>query len=172
MARPDAPSVSLVRDAFWLLGDVDVLSQRFDARLACLTPRAEAAFAHLFPRSGESFVSVLLRAVDALGAEPEPEPGADADTQVQALARRLVDAGMHRRDLPLIATSLARAVRDSYTGEWTPALDGAWSAVGDWLGAGLQAAVGDGQPDEDEPAGPVDPLSTRLARLGLTRVGG
>jgi hypothetical protein len=139
--RPDDHHVALVRDSFWLLGDVDLLSQRFDARLACMTPRAEGAFVQLFPRRAERFVTALLRAVDALGAEPEPVPGADADSQGRSLAARLLSAGMQRGDFVHVGSSLQRAVRDSYAGEWTDDLDAAWTEVRDWLVAQLQAAT-------------------------------
>lgn len=139
MRRPDDHDIATVRDSFWLLGDVDLLSQRFDARLACMTPRAEAAFVQLFPRRAERFVTALLRAVDALGADPAPEPGADADSQLQALAARLLSAGMQRSDFVHVGSSLQRAVRDSHSGEWTDEIDEAWTAVRGWLVAGLQS---------------------------------
>jgi hypothetical protein len=138
--RPERHHAAAVRDSFWWLGDVDLLSQRFDARLACMTPRAESAFVQLFPRGAERFVTTLLRAVDALGADPEPEPAEDADSQVRSLAARLLSAGMQRPDFVHIGSSLHRAIRDSYTGQWAAELDRAWSQVCDWLVAGLQAA--------------------------------
>lgn len=138
MRRPDDHHIAAVRESFWLLGDVDLLSQRFDARLACMTPRAEGAFVQLFPRGAERFITALLRAVDALGADPAPEPGADADSQVHALATRLLSAGMQNGDFVHVGSSLLRAVRDSYAGEWTDDIDGAWTAVRDWLVARLQ----------------------------------
>lgn len=137
--RPDHAQIVLLRDAFWLLGDVDLLSQRFDARLACMTPRAEGTFVQLFPRGAERFVTVLLRAVDALGADPAPRPGTDAEAQLRALAVRLLSAGMQPVDFLHVGSSLYRAVRDSYTGEWTDDLDRAWTVVRDWLVARLQA---------------------------------
>lgn len=138
--RPEYRHTTAVRDSFWLLGDVDLLFQRFDARLACLTPRAEGAFVQLFPRGAECFVTTLLRAVDALGAEPEPAPAAEADSQVRSLAARLLSVGMQRPDFVHVGSSLYRAARESYTGEWTAELDQAWSQVCDWLVASLQAA--------------------------------
>lgn len=137
--RPDHAQIILLRDAFWLLGDVDLLSQRFDARLACMTPRAEGAFVQLFPRGAERFVTVLLRAVDALGADPAPQPGTDAEAQLRALAVRLLSAGMRPADFLHVGSSLYRAIRDSYTGEWTDDLDRAWTVARDWLVARLQA---------------------------------
>lgn len=142
MRRPEHHHVAAVRDSFWLLGDVDLLSQRFDARLACMTPRAEGAFVQLFPRGAERFVTALLRAVQALG-EPAPDPGADAETQVRSLAARLLSAGMQRPDFVHIGSSLLRAVRDSHAGEWTDDLDQSWTEIRDWLVTSLQAA-GDG----------------------------
>jgi hypothetical protein len=138
--RPDDHHIAAVRDSFWLLGDVDLLSQRFDARLACMTPRAEGAFVQLFPRGAERFVTALLRTVDALGADPAPQPGADADTQLRTLAARLLSAGLQRPDFVHVGSSLQRAVRDSYAGEWTDELDEGWAAVRDWLVATLKTA--------------------------------
>lgn len=140
MRRPERHHTATVRDSFWLLGDVDLLSQRFDARLACLTPRAEGAFVQVFPRGAERFVTTLLRAVDALGADPEPEPAADAESQLRSLAARLLSAGMQRPDFVYIGSSLYQAIRDSYVREWTAELDQAWARVRDWLVAGLQSA--------------------------------
>jgi hypothetical protein len=137
--RPDHDHIAAVRKSFWWLGDVDLLSQRFDARLACMTPRAEGAFVQLFPRHAERFVTALLRAVDALGADPAPEPEADAEVQLRALAARLLSAGMQRTDFVHVGSSLQRAVRESYAEEWTPVLDQAWTSVRDWLVATLQA---------------------------------
>lgn len=142
MRRPEHHDIAAVRESFWLLGDVDLLSQRFDARLACMTPRAEGAFVQLFPRGAERFVTALLRSVEALG-EPAPEPGADAETQVSSLAARLLSAGMQRPDFVHVGSSLLRAVRDSYTGEWTDDLDHSWTSVQEWLVTSLQTA-GDG----------------------------
>ena len=137
--RPDHDQIALLRDSFWLLGDVDLLSQRFDARLACMTPRAEGTFVQLFPRGAERFVTALLRAVDALDADPAPQPGTDAEAQLRALAVRLLSAGMQPADFLHVGSSLYRAVRDSYLGEWTDDLDRAWTIVRDWLVARLQA---------------------------------
>lgn len=141
ISRPDVDHVAAVREAFWLLGDVNLLSQRFDARLACLTPRAENAFGRLFPRGSERFVTALLRAVDALGAV-DPAPGTDAETQVRLLAERLLAVGMQHSDFVHIGSSLERAVRDSYAAEWTDDLDDAWTQVREWLVAGLQSVEG------------------------------
>jgi hypothetical protein len=168
--RPEHRHVVAVRDSFWLLGDVDLLSQRFDARLACMTPRAEGAFVRLFPRGEERFVTALLRAVDALGADPEPEPGAAADSQVRALAARLRSAGMQPPDFTHVGASLYRAVRDSCTGSWSDELDQAWVAVRDWLVGGLQA-TGDGAvapvaPFVMRPVADLD-LAARLDRLAV-----
>jgi hemoglobin-like flavoprotein len=152
--RPDDHHIAAVRDSFWLLGDVDLLSQRFDARLACMTPRAEGAFVQLFPRGAERFVTALLRAVDALGADPAPDPGADAGTQVRALAARLLSAGMQRSDFMHVGSSLQRAVRDSYSDEWTDDIDEAWTAVREWLVGALQS---------DQPANGGEPWAARRA---------
>jgi hypothetical protein len=152
--RPDHDHIVAVRESFWLLGDVDLLSQRFDARLACMTSRAEGAFVQLFPRHAERFVTALLRAVDALGADPEPEPGADADAQLWVLAVRLLSVGMQRADFVHVGSSLQRAVRDSYAGEWTTALDEAWTEVRAWLVATLQAV-------EEPGPGPVATWATQ-----------
>jgi hypothetical protein len=164
--RPEYDDIAAARESFWLLGDLDLLSQRFDARLACLTPRAEAAFAREFPRGGERFVTAVLRAVDALGAEHVPAPGADAESQVAQLALRLLAAGMQSPDFSHIGSSLHRAVRDSYAGEWTQRLDDAWGEVRAWLVTRLKAA--DAAPNVPAPA-VIDltgaDLAARLERL-------
>ncbi|HET9657119.1 MAG TPA: hypothetical protein VFP72_17335 [Kineosporiaceae bacterium] len=166
--RPDHDHIAAVRESFWLLGDVDLLSQRFDARLACLTPRAESAFARQFPRGGERFVTAVLRAVDALGPEHDPVPGADPESQVAQLAVRLMSAGMQRRDFLHLGSSLHRAVRDSYAGEWTDELDQAWNQVQRWLVSGLQAEGAAGE--AAAPTAVIDltgqNLAARLERLG------
>ncbi len=139
--RPDAASIAQVRRSFWLLGDLDMLSQRFDARLLCLTPRAEEVLRRLFPRDGERFITAVLRPVEALGAEHDPEPGADAEAQLRSLGARLHAVGLRQEDYAFIGLSLARAVRDSYSAEWTTTLGSAWSEIHNWLVPQLEAGA-------------------------------
>lgn len=139
--RPDQASVVLARRSFWLLGDLEEFSQRFDARLLCLTSRAEAALQHLFPRDSERFVTALLRPVEALGAEHEAESGPGAESQLRALGARLHSVGMQQEDYGFVGLSLARAVRDSYAAEWTTTLGSAWSEIHTWLVSQLEAGA-------------------------------
>jgi hypothetical protein len=126
-------SATVVRASFWYLGDVELLSQRFDARLLCLTPRAEEVHRRYFPRDGETLLSALLRPVEALAAAADGRREADGAGQLRALGARLARAGMRGQDFSYIGLSLVRAVRDSYTGPWTTSLAAAWAEVHQWI---------------------------------------
>ncbi len=139
--RPNAVCVEVARRSFWLLGDVDQLSQRFDARLLCLTFRAEEALRRHFPRDGERFVTALLRPIEALGAEHQPAAGDDAESQLRQLGAKLFTAGMDGEDYGFIGLSLVRAIRDSYSGEWSTKLGSAWSEIHNWLVPQLEAGA-------------------------------
>jgi hypothetical protein len=124
--EPDDESLQLVLDSFWLLGDVDQLAQRFDARLLLMVPAAANTLTYLYPRGGERFISALLRPVDALAAGSEAPDEAMASAQLRELGEQL---------------ALVRAVRDSYTSNWTTTLGSAWAAVQSWLVSLLQLGV-------------------------------
>jgi hypothetical protein len=151
--EPSRSNVAAVRTSFWYLGDVDLLSQRFDARLLCLTPRAEEVHRRHFPRDGEKFLSALLRPVEALAAVVEGHSEADGLGQLRTLGARLARAGMQGQDFSYIGLSLVRAVRDSYSGQWDTALGEAWSQVREWIVAGLTL----GAKDTDSSSAPLNP---------------
>lgn len=148
--EPSRSSVTAVHTSFWHLGDVELLSQRFEARLLCLTPRAEEVHRRHFPRDGERFLSALLRPVEALAAAADGHPEADGAGQLRALGARLARAGMYGQDFSYIGLSLVRAVRDSYTGQWNTSLGGAWSEIHQWIVSALVL----GSKDADSSSGP------------------
>lgn len=158
---PDADSIDLVRTSFWYLGDVDLLSQRFDARLLCLTPRAEEVLRRYFPREGERFVSALLRPIEALAAQRESRTDADAQAQLRALGARLHTAGMRGQDFSYIGLALVRAVRDSYSAQWNTTLGSAWSEIHNWIVPHLDLGARDADLADTERT-----LGARVMRLG------
>lgn len=158
---PDADSIGLVRTSFWYLGDIDLLSQRFDARLLCLTPRAEEVLRRYFPREGERFISALLRPIEALAAQREGRTDADAQAQLRALGARLHTAGMRGQDFSYIGLALVRAVRDSYSAQWNTTLGSAWSEIHNWIVPHLDLGARDADLADTERT-----LGARVMRLG------
>jgi hypothetical protein len=158
---PDEDSVTLVRTSFWYLGDVELLSQRFDARLLCLTPHAEEVLRRHFPRGGEWFISALLRPVEALVARRAGLPEADPEEQLRTLGARLYEAGMSGQDFSYIGLALVRAVRDSCSSPWTTALGAAWSEIHNWVVPHLSLGAREAELGETERT-----LGARAMRLG------
>jgi len=140
--RPDPRTIRFVRESFWRLGDVDQLADRFDTHLRALTPRADEALATHFPVDGERCVTAILRAVEALGAEIESQSGADPEGQLRALGIELYRAGLEEEDQANLGHALVRAVRDSYSEDWSTELGSSWTAVQGWLVPHLVAGAG------------------------------
>ncbi|MDQ1293116.1 MAG: hypothetical protein QG608_997 [Actinomycetota bacterium] len=131
--RPDPATIRIVRDSFWRLGDVDQLADRFDTHLMALTPRADEALATHFPADGERCVTAILRAVEALGAEMESQSGTDPEGQLRALGIELYRAGLEEEDQSNLGHALVRAVRDSYSEDWSTELGSSWTAIQGWI---------------------------------------
>jgi hypothetical protein len=136
---PEEQAVEIVRDSFWLLGDVVDLADAFDRHLLALAPRAGGALGQRYSQGGDRLVSALLRPVEALGASEDP---GDSARQLIYVGSELYRAGMEEADLPYVGHALTRAARDAYTGEWNTLLGSSWTALHGWIVGNLLEGAG------------------------------